>query len=160
MKTPVLAALILLSTVLLSLSVTAATREWSYDGSNGVYQIVSDGNGGCALLRIVAGGGEVVWLNKKGEVQYQTIVSNVAVGGIVYCTPKNLVFADERERPVVYHVDKKGAVQELPADPHTFNTPLILFPILPNRLADKKGFFAVITETNANINTCVRYSNK
>jgi len=160
MKVPGLIALAGICVVLLTQTARAATEQWTFDGSNGVYQVVADGAGGCAILRLLSGSGEIVWLDKKGAILYQTGVSNIIAGSIAVCTPKDLVYADNRGSLAVYHVNKKGTVQKLDADPNTVNTVQTLFPLLYNNIADKTGFFAVKNQTNTMTHTVIRYSNK
>ncbi len=141
----------------------AATEQWTYSGLTGIFQIVADGVGGCAMTRIIGGfddSCDVVWLNKKGELLYQDGISNVLRGGILVCTPKNLVYADVRATNMVVHVAANGTATTLPAAAHTLNRPPLPYPIYWHLMADSKGFFAIRTDTNTLAATLVRYSNK
>ena len=155
------AAALLLATV--CLPAAAATEQWTYDGLTGVFQLVADGAGGCAMTRIGGSSmysGEVVWLNNRGELIYQDGLSNTIYGGgIMVCTPAQLVYGDVRGSNIVIHVSQSGAVT-LPAEPNTMNTSPLYLPIYQHVLADSKGFFAVRTDTNTLAVSVVRYSNK
>lgn len=139
----------------------AATQQWTYSGSNGVYQIMVDGKGGCVVFRIThPPKGDIVWLDKKGNPLYTVGVSNITVGRILTCTPKTLIYTDSREVPAVFQVDAKGTHTRLPAAAGTYNAITTPFPMFTNKATDKKGFFAVNTKTNPLSVTVIRFSNK
>jgi len=141
----------------------AATEQWTYSGLTGIFQIVVDGAGGCAMTRYAGSFGDdsdIVWLNKKGALIYRAGVSNVLHGGIMACTPKNLVYADMRDTNLVVHVAADSTATILPAAANTLNRTPLPYPIYWQRMADSKGFFAIRTDTNTMATTLVRYSNK
>ena len=52
-----------------ALMVYAATEEWDYDGQQQIVQVVADGNGGCAFLRMSTNHIQsLVWLDSVGQV--------------------------------------------------------------------------------------------
>ncbi|MCX7005524.1 MAG: hypothetical protein NTV22_19970 [bacterium] len=155
-------ALVLVA-VLACACATAATEQWTYSGLTGIFQIVADGAGGCAMTRYAGAfddSSDVVWLNKKGALIYQAGISNVLRGGIMVCTPKNLVYADMRDTNMVVHVAADGTATIVPAAAHTLNRTPLPYPIYWQLMADSKGFFATRTDTNTMAATLVRYSNK
>jgi hypothetical protein len=144
-------------------SARAATEAWTYSGLTGIFQIVADGAGGCAITHTATRfmeNGEVVWLDKKGALLYQAGISNVLHTGILICTPKNLVYSDMRATNLAIHVALDGTATLLPAAADTFNRAPSQYPIYQQFLADAKGFFAVRTDTNTMAATLVRYTNK
>jgi hypothetical protein len=144
-------------------SARAATEAWTYSGLTGIFQIVADGAGGCAMTRMDSGDvqdGEVVWLDKKGALLYQAGISNVLRGGILVCTSKHLVYSDLRATNLVIHVALDGTATVLPAAANTFNRSSAALPIYQQAMADAKGFFAIRTDTNTLAATLVRYDNK
>ncbi len=142
----------------------AATEEWNFDcGSNMVYQVYADGKGGAALVYAYTfTNATLVWLDKKGQTIFQTGLSNLALMGIVGCTPKDLVYCDEYSGvgQQIFHVDSKGQKDTLAADPNSFNSSFNLIPSYRNESKDKKGFFVSFTDTNNYNSLFVRYKNK
>lgn len=155
------AAALLLTIV--CLPAAAATEQWTYDALTGVFQLVADGGGGGAMTRISGSSmyhGDIVWLNNRGELIYHAGVSNIVQGGgIMVCTPTQLVYGDVRGSNIVMHVTTDGEAL-VPAEPNTMNTSPLYLPIYQHVLADSKGFFAVRTDTNTLAVSVVRYSNK
>jgi hypothetical protein len=141
----------------------AATEEWTYGGLTGVLQVVADGAGGCAMTRFTDGPydySDVVWLDKNGALLYQAALSNALRAGILVCTPKHLVYSDMRETNLVMYVAQDGTATMLPAAANTFNRSPALYPLYWQSMADRKGFFAIRTDTNTQAATLVRYTNK
>jgi hypothetical protein len=143
----------------------AATEEWRYDGTNEIFQITADGKGGCAITRVTDLGGadvsgDVLWFDKKGQLIYQGGLSNLLGGGIIVCTPKDLVVGDIRRTNLVVHVTRDGTASELPAAAGTLNRPPGRYIASKLVVYDAKGFFAMVSDTNANAYSLVRYRHK
>jgi hypothetical protein len=149
----------------LALGAFAATEEWRYGGTNVIFQIIADGKGGCAVTRVIdisgtSLNGDVLWFDKKGQLLYQSGLSNIIAGGIAACTTENLVYCDMRATNVVIHVTADGTATVLPAMAGTLNRIPIFFYISDTRVSDKQGFFASESDTNANSVALVRYRHK
>jgi len=147
---------------LLALCALAATEEWRFEGTNDIFQITSDGKGGCAVTRITgvlgpAPTGDVLWFDRKGQLVYQGGISNLLGGGIAVCTRDNLVYGDVRDTNIVVHVNADGAATILPASAGTINHLPWRYFYNGSHVNDKKGYFVVVTETNANEVALVRY---
>ena len=141
--------------------VRAATEQWSYPTSNYVFQIYADGKGGCAFIQAgVPPVAELVWLDKKGTLIGQTVVSNVSAGGIVECSKKHVVFADQWAGTIVLQWDAGGTPSQAPAAAGTYNSVLSFVPLPRDVSTDAKGFFAVRTNITTGAGAIVRYSYK
>jgi hypothetical protein len=139
------------------LVVYAATEEWEYDGQYQIIQVLSDGNGGCAFLRMNTNHIQsLTWLDSTGHVVYQSVVSNAV---IFTCSKKQLVFSDRLTGEQVKQVDAKGAVS-LIADPDGRMEGAITMQYYKNIMADKKGFFAIKVGTSPGSQRLVRFKNK
>ncbi len=165
MKNTTLTILFLTVVFLLSFSANAATEDWTYDGLSNIFQIVADGKGGCAMTRSTNSveNFELIWLDKTGTLIYQTTLSNIVSSTIIDCTPKQLLFADYRSRPVFIQVDNKGVETIVPSSAGKYNmlpgVELIPVPVINSRIDDKKGYFLVRSSTNQNSATLIRYKN-
>ena len=140
--------------------VQAATEQWRSDGQKAVRQIVADGKGGCAYVRedtnsVVS----LVWLDKKGAIIYSTILSNVIGNQILACTPKQLVYADERPDGIVIQVDQDGQETVL-STPNGHVGSGFLDVIPRSATTDKKGFFGVLFKYPASDQDVLRFKNK
>ena len=106
---------------------------------------------------------ELIWLDKKGTLIYQTTLSNIVSSTIIDCTPKQLLFADYRSGPVFIQVDNKGVETIVPSSAGKYNmlpgVELIPVPVINSRIDDKKGYFLVRSSTNENAATLIRYKN-
>ena len=160
----ILFSIVLFLDVFLTIPVESATEEWSYDcGSNIVYQAYTDGKGGAAMVYgSTSTNITLVWFDKKGDIIYQTGLSNIMVMGIAGCTSKDLIYTDiyPDTGVHVFHVNSKGDKETIPADPNTFNTTMALGPSYGSKSDDKKGFFVSFTDTNTLNTSFVRYRNK
>jgi len=164
MKTTFTFLILFLLTGFLSINVESATEEWSYDcGSNMVYQAYTGGKGGVAMIYGSAHTNlTLVWFDKKGDTIYQAGISNIMATGITGCTSKDLIYSDSDpdSGTHVFHVNSKGEMKIIPADPDTFNTTMAMMPSYCNKSDDKKGFFISFTNTNTLNTSFVRYRNK
>ena len=157
---------IIILAAIFSFASKAATEEWSYDGLSNIFQVVTDGKGGCAMTRCTntIENIELHWLDKTGTLIYQTTLSNILTSSIIECTPKHLLFADYRSHPVFIQVDDKGVESVIPSSPGKYNmlpgTDLIPIPMINTKLDDSKGFFLVRSSTNDSGATLIRYKNK
>ena len=144
--------------VLVATAVYAATEQWSIDGQCLIFQVVADGKGGCALTCSETNGAEsVIWVNKKGGIIYQTIVSNVT---IIACSNKQLVYNDDLSDSKIVQVDvKKGTTVIEQANKKLYGS-LLLNVTYASEMYDKKGFFAVKIDASTGRQQLVRFSNK
>lgn len=139
-----------------ALFVYAATEEWDHDGQHQIIQVVADGKGGCAFLRMSTNHIQsLVWLDSKGQVLYQSVVSNAV---IFTCSKKQVVFSDKQSGDTVKQVDVKGTVSLLD-DPDRMEGPLTM-QYYQNTMADKKGFFAIKMVSPPGEQRLVRFKNK
>ena len=123
-----------------ALIVCAATEEWDYEGQHQIMQVVVDGKGGCAFLRMSTNNIQsMVWLDSKGQVVYQSVVSNAV---IFACTKKQVLFSDKLTGEKVKQVDDKGTVTQL-SEPDGRVEGSLTMQYYQNTMADKKGFFAI-----------------
>ncbi len=166
MKNKTLIFLFLSVSLLFSFPINAATEDWSYDGLSNIFQVVTDGKGGCAMTRSTNSldNIELVWLDKTGALIYQTTISNYIISAIIDCTPTQLLFSDYRSHPVFIQVDENGVETIVPSPAGKFNmlpgTGSTRFPVINTRLNDRKGFFLVRSSTNDTGATLIRYKNK
>lgn len=132
---------------LLCYSVIAATELWSYDGWEQIRQIVPDGKGGCAFVRVESNDvAEVVWLDKKGELVYKTDVNvtnnpspiNVK---ILFFKKKSLFISDVKNgENVVIEIDDNGQETTTQSAGNNVGGPWLM-GYTANELSDKRGFF-------------------
>jgi len=138
----------------------AATEEWSFPGSNGVYQLVTDGKGGCAFVRLEVAGMRMIWLDHKGEVRFQKPI--ILGAQAILALSKNYLYYLDYSPPgqAVVQVDKKGADARIATDAQSIPQVPALWAVPENSVGDKKGFFVVRIETNTAQYTVSRFSNK
>ena len=158
--------ILLCSCCLASLTLVAVTEQWRYDTGEEVLQVVADGKGGCAVFY----GGtnstySCVWLDRKGRILYQA--SGPGSGpfgiGITACSPKQLLYADFSTFPQLVQVRKQRAPVPVAAlGGFVIGTPFapVPIPVPSSQVGDRKGFFVVNTNTNAEEDTVIRYSYK
>jgi hypothetical protein len=140
-----------------ALCVYAATEEWDYDGQHQIIQVVADGKGGCAFLRMSTNQVQsLVWLDSTGQVLYQSVVSNAV---IFTCSKKQVVFRDKLTGETVKQVDAKGTVSLL-SDPDGRMDGSLTMQYYQNTMADKKGFFAIKMVSPPGEQRLVRFKNK
>lgn len=144
----------------------AATELWSYDGWTQVRQILPDGKGGCAFVRLETNLlAEVVWLDKKGELIYKTNINvtntyGTRVVNILFFNKKNLFIGDVRNAvAVVIEVDTKGQETIIQHPGENVGNPLFML-YTPSELSDKRGFFVMKTDIVTHRQRVVRFSNK
>ncbi len=166
MKNTTFSILFLAAVLSFSFSAKAATEDWTFDSLSNIFQIVSDGKGGCAMIHNTNSlvSPKLVWLDKSGQEIYQTTLSNIQVSTIMQCTPKQLLFSDHRSTPVFIQVDDQGVETIVPSSAGKYNMlpglEVIPVPTINNKLDDKKGFFLVRSSTNGNATKLIRYKNK
>jgi hypothetical protein len=149
----------------------ALTEEWRYPVDGTIFQVMSDGKGGCAIAVLVTDViHRVEWIDSQGLLQFDsgemgsTLPYGLYTGPVHECTRRQLVFTSSYFLPVLIQVTRKGTV--IPAfalDGFIIGAPInpmisIAFP--RNRFADKKGFFVINVNTNTDENTLVRYTYK
>jgi len=165
MKNTTFTILFLAAVLSFSFSAKAASEDWTYDGLSNIFQVVADGKGGCAITRATntIENIELHWLDKKGQLIYQTSLSNGLKNTIINCTPKQLLFSDFRPTPVFIQVDNKGTETEVPSPAGKYNMPPALgtipIAVINSKIDDKKGFFLVRSATNDAGATLIRYKN-
>ena len=136
------------------------TEQWRYESSNEIYQVYADGNGGCALAIVDTNDVQtIIWLDKKGKVFFQTVLTNNVRRPIVYCTAKQLMLHDERERSVILVIDTKGQVTTLDSADRDVQDPFLNMLLPENVTVDKKGFFGFLFKPCGTGNTVIRYKN-
>jgi|GEM_PF-539386 len=166
MKNTIFTILILTAVLFFSFSAKAASEVWTYDGLSNIFQVVADGKGGCAMTRCTNSidNAEIVWLDNKGQLIFQTSISNIIKSSIIMCTPKHLLFTDFRPDPVFIQVDNNGTESVVSSPSGKYNMVpgpgTIPVGILNSKIDDKKGFFLVRSATNENGATLIRYKNK
>jgi len=137
----------------------AAKEEWSVDGEAMIRQVMADGTGGCALMRMDTNDVEtVVWVDRFGKPLYQAAASNAY---IISCSKKQLLYSDRLNGGAIIQVDNKGTVTRIAAPQSVIQGPSgLIYP--SNEMADPKGFFGikqVITSPGAS-QVLVRFNNK
>ncbi len=149
-------------------SINAATELWSYDGWQLIWQIVPDGKGGCAFVRVESNDlAEVVWLDKKGGLVYKTNINTTNNSGpsaasdfILFFKNKNLFFRDIIDgASAVIEIDPKGQKTTLKSSGNDIRGPVLMF-YSPSELSDKKGFFTTKMDIIDNRQKLVRFSYK
>ena len=144
-----------------TLAASAATEQWHVTVTGEVTQIVADGSGGCAFLRMEKGTNYVVWLNRKGEAIYQsTSLGTMLFSGITECTPKQILFTIISGYPMMVQVSSKGVETPVAVMGGFVLGSPISVPVTFNKLADKKGFFIYNVNTNTAAGALVRYTFK
>ena len=150
--------------VLGTLAVSAATPEWSYDGTFAIiYQVVSDGKGGCGVYGVQTNGNyHVAWLDKHGDVIYQR---SVAPGDIIWniygVTRKAIVFGLQTGAGAeLISVDKSGTQSGTPFPVNSLYFQVGLPPYGTSITQDKKGYFFPLRDLLTGIFTLERYSYK
>ena len=161
MKTFILA---LITTALMCGAAAAATQQWTYERPmSSIYQILTDGSGGCAIFAIDTNSlYRIAWLNSKGTVLYETVLPPGSSSlGLASCDKSGIIYSvvSGSSYSMVY-VDKKGALTTV-SDPAYQILPGIFPSYYYTRASDKKGFFAMKTAlAPPNISTLARYSYK
>ena len=144
--------------VLAATALVAATKQWRVFGDAGIMQIIADGAGGCAFVRVDAGNtGTVVWVDTKGTVKYHRDLGKITAGCILSCTTKVLRFLTENPPYVVVEVDSKGIETEIAA-PYGAMMPAEL-QVYQNTTADAKGLFGILYIASGR-QDLLRFSNK
>lgn len=158
MNTHIVIAVAVVAAAWYACETAASSEEWSVDGKAIIYQIVADGKGGCAFTRAETNGPiEILWLDKKGGVIFQSALTALVARTILSCTQSQLVFADSRGVPVIFAVDKKG-VSTLIETPNGYTTGPMMMVGTENFLCDKKGFFQRRVDLySSGRNTLVRF---
>jgi hypothetical protein len=157
--------IVLVMTVLLcgltASGLSAATLRWEYTVNGIIVQICADGKGGVAFVDGNAfPNGTLHWLDKKGQQIHQLSLSNVMAGGVLRCSPKELLFIDENPGMVVYQLRAGGTPTPVPAAANTFNIAQKMSPSLLDLPYDTKGFFAQKTNASSATVTLQRYTYK
>ncbi len=118
----------------------AATELWQVDGDARIAQVVADGTGGCALIRLDTNNiPTIVWVDRFGRQIYQATVSNAV---IISCSKKQLLYSDNLHSAEYVQVDTKGQVSRINAPQSRVQLPISsIYP--PNVTADRKGFFGI-----------------
>jgi hypothetical protein len=149
----------------------ALTEQWRYPVDGTVFQVVSDGKGGCAIaVQVTDVVYRVEWIDKHGQLQFDSgkmgsmLPYGLYAGPIHECTRRQLVFTSAYLFPVLVQVTRTGTV--IPAfafDGFVIGAPfnqMLPVAIPRNRYADKKGFFVINVNTNTDVNILVRYTYK
>ena len=158
MKTKFLILTSILTIIMLTSSLFAATEKWDYDiGPGTVMELTVDGSGGCALVASLATGMSVIWFDKKGNKLYEKVIAGSA--SITAITSKNLVYSLQAAEMTQVQVDKKGQETYI-ADAAALirSSTMMGTPIGP--MGDKKGFFVWKQNKVTSNVTIVRYSYK
>ena len=136
----------------------AATKQWQIFGDTAIAQIVADGAGGCAFVRLDTGDtGTVVWVDKKGVIKYQRTIGDTLPGGILSCTPKRLRFMLVKPPMVILDVDAHGVETEIKAPNGDMTTSEL--QAAQSTTADARGFFGILYMGPAR-QDLVRFNNK
>ncbi len=147
-----------LTILILTSSLFAATEKWTYDlGPGTVMELAVDGSGGCALVASLATGTSVFWFDKKGSKLYEKVMA--AAASITAVTSKNLVYSLQAAEMTQVQVDKKGQETSI-ADAAALirSSTMMSTPVGP--MGDKKGFFVWKQNKITSNITIVRYSYK
>ncbi len=143
-----------------SLTAWGLTEQWRHVARAPVQQIVGDGKGGCAFVtRETNAFVSVVWLDKKGQLRYDSgPMETVPIGPVINdCTPKQVVYTGTAGFPMMVQVDKNGSPTPVVSFGGYLIGMTIVAPYGHSRLGDKKGFFVLNVNTNTGVNTVVRY---
>ncbi|MCX7004229.1 MAG: hypothetical protein NTV22_13290 [bacterium] len=149
---------------LLCASAAAATLQWSKElGLNAnCLQTIADGNGGCAIVNVVAGTFKVTWFDKKGAERYsKSGLANIPI--LLACEKNALVFCYMSSAMSLYqvaNVDAKGNETTISAaGVHYLSYVGVTSNVKVMRLSDRKGYF-VEKLTPAGTASLERYSYK
>ena len=147
-----------LTVIILTNSLLAATEQWSNDlGVGTVMDLVVDGNGGCALIAALPAGITVLWFDKKGNKLYEKVVT--ATVAITAVSKKNIVYQLQAAETTQVQVDKKGQETTISDATSYINSKTFMgTPILPT--GDKKGFIVWKQNKSTSLITLIRYSYK
>ena len=147
-----------LTVLMLSNSLFAATEQWSNDlGVGAVMDLVVDGNGGCALIAALPAGLTVLWFDKKGDKLYEKVVTGTPA--ITAVSKKNMVYQLQAAETTQVQVDKKGQETIIADSASYINSKTSMgTPLLPT--GDKKGFIVWKQNKSTGLITLVRYSYK
>ncbi len=147
-------------------SIFAATELWSYDGWESVRQVILDGKGGCAFIRMETNDiAEVVWLDKKGQLVYKTNINVTNSTGffpvkILFFKKKSLFFSDFRNTlSSVIEVNNKGQETTIQSTGNNVGGPMLMIYDQSN-LSDKRGFFTIKFDVVNSRQSIVRFNNK
>jgi hypothetical protein len=139
----------------------AATQRWSYDSTPVIFQIVADGSGGCAYVRLETNTYiSVLWLDRKGTLIYRVDLATNEPATIVRCTKKQLVYAAYQDSWRFVQVANDGTATPITAGNNTLTVPLLRQEMPVNVMADRKGFFGVLVTIPGSRQTLVRFDNK
>lgn len=141
----------------------AATKQWTYFGDAGITQVVADGKGGCAFVRLDTNDiGTICWLDKNGTARYVKPVGTLGMyqGCIVSCSSKQLVYAwtSPTASNVFVVVNADGIETQISATNGLVN--MSFLQPFQNICDDPKGFFAVLYYVSSSRQDLVRFSNK
>ena len=155
-----------LAAALISLSVLfvfAATEQWRFTVPMMLVQVVADGNGGCATAALDTNGFiNVFWFDKKGDIKYTSDPIPGFMPGIIQsCSKKQLVYMSMIPMPLLVQVNKKGDEKPVVSlGGFLYGRPLPGMAANTSSLTDKKGFFVINVNTNAETSAIVRYTYK
>jgi len=158
MKTKSLILTSILTILILTSSLFAATVKWDYDiGPGNVMELFVDGSGGCAVVASLSTGISVFWFDKKGNKLYEKVIPGSP--SITAVTSKYLVYQLQAAEMTQVQVNKKGQETSI-ADPAAYirSGTVMGTPIGP--MGDKKGFFVWKQNKSTSNVTIVRYSYK
>ena len=148
-----------------TLTVSAATPEWSYDGTfQQIFQVIADGKGGCAVVGVQTNSSyHIAWLDKNGDVKYAKTLP--AGGGVIFgvygADKKALIFGIQTVAGAeLITVDKKGveSSQAFPVGALFYQVGVPPYGV--SMTQDKKGFFFPLRDPLTMIFTLERYSYK
>ncbi len=143
---------------MLTSSLFAATEQWSNDlGVGTVFDLLVDGNGGCALVVTLPAGMTVLWFDKKGNKLYEKVVTGTAA--ITAVSKKNMVYQLRTSETIQVQVDNKGRETTIADSAYDINSKNFMgTPILST--GDKKGFIVYKQNKSTGLITLIRYSYK
>ena len=144
----------------LCLAAAAATELWRYKVDGEIYQIVADGRGGGAIAwEDTNSNAYITWLDKRGAVIYENALSNKIGSQILMCSPKWLLYADERPEGIIVQRDRKGG-ETILAAPNGDVSGSFLSVLPRNTIVDRKGFFGVLLTMSTSEQALLRFKNK
>jgi hypothetical protein len=147
--------------LLAPVSLFAMTEQWQYACSNQIVQFYADGNGGCAFVEMDTNDVQTVtWLDKKGAVLYQTVLTTNMASAIIFCTKKQLAICDYRPLSVIQLVDNKGQVTVLEDPGRHVHQSYFNMMVPDNITVDRKGFFGFKFMIGEEWHVIIRYKNK